>query len=135
MLKGGIRGGAADKCPRFVEAFHRPATRLVVKEGVVSNFEEPRAETTLVLITCQREISLDQSVLCQIISIVLVATAQGKQEASQCLLLTLHVRYEYFSRHRRLILFRQPFFLGLDFLSEHPLADEIIDQEGDAHSK
>ena len=71
----------------------------VVQEGVVGNLEEPRAELALVLITSRGEIGFDQRILCQVVGFILVTTAEGEQEASQCLLLLLYVGYENFASH------------------------------------
>ena len=71
----------------------------MIKECVVGNLEEPRTEAPFVLIASRREISLHQRVLRQIVSIALVAAAEGEQEASECLLLTLHMCYENFAGH------------------------------------
>ena len=100
----------------------------------MGNLEEPGAEFPLILISCQREVGLDQGILCQVVGIALVAAAQGKQETSQGLLLTLHMRYEDIAGHR-LHLLSHILFLGLYFLGEHLLANEIIHKKCDAHPK
>ena len=71
----------------------------VVEEGVVGNLEEPGAELALVLIASRGEVGLDQRVLRQVVGFILVATAEGEQEASQGLLLALYVGYEFFAGH------------------------------------
>ena len=99
MFIGGIGGRAADERPRLVQSFHRSAPRLVTEEGVMGYLEEPRAEFAFVSITRQRQIGFDQGVLGKVVGIILVATAQGKQETSQGLLLMLHMCYEDFACH------------------------------------
>ena len=131
VFKGRIGSSAADERARLVNALHRAATCLVAEEGVVGNLEEPRSEFSLVTIASQGEVGLDEGILCQIIGIALVAAAQGEQEASQGLLLTLHMRYEDFARHW-LHLLSHTLLLGLHFLGEHLLAHEIIDKKCDA---
>jgi hypothetical protein len=71
----------------------------VIQESVVGNLEEPRAELPFILIASRREIGLDQRVLCQIVGFVLIATAEGEQKASKCLLLALNMGYENFACH------------------------------------
>ena len=100
----------------------------------MGNLEEPRSELALVTITRQREVGLDQGILSKIVGIVFVAATQGEQEASQSLLLTLNMRYEYFAGHRLRLLSRT-LFLSLYLLGEHLLAHEIIHKKCDTHSK
>ena len=100
----------------------------------MGNLEEPGAELALVTIARQREVGLDQGILCQVIGITLVAAAQGEQETSQGLLLTLHMRYEDFAGHG-LFLFGHTSLFGFNFLGEHLLARVISEEEGDAHYK
>ena len=132
MFKGSIGLGATDERTRLVDAIHRAASRLVVEEGVVGNLEEPRSEFSLVTIASQGEVGLDEGILCQIIGIALVAAAQGEQEASQGLLLTLNMRYEDFAGHRLRVL-SYTLLLSLYLLGEHLLAHEIIHKKCDAH--
>jgi len=73
MLEAGIGSRAADECPRLVDAIHGAASRLVVEESIVGYLEEPRAEPALVTITRQREVGLDQGILCQIISSISIS--------------------------------------------------------------
>ena len=134
MLEAGIGSRAADECPRLVDAIHGVASRLVVEESVVGYLEEPRAELSFILIARQRKVSLDQGILCKIVGIVFVAAAQGEQETSQGLLLSLHMRYEDFAGHR-LRLLSHTLLLSLYLLGEHLLANEIIHKKCDAHPK
>ena len=134
VLKGRIGSRAADQCPRLVDAFHRAATCLVAEESVVGNLEKPRSELALVTITCQREVGLHQGILRQVVGIIFLATAQGEQETSQGLLLTFHMRYEYFACHR-LHLLDLSFLLGLNLLGEHLRANTVVDEESDAYAQ
>ena len=72
---------------------------FVTEERVVGNLEEPRAELPSVAETRAGKVGLHQSILRQVVSLFLIATTECKQEASDCLLLTLHAGYELFSVH------------------------------------
>ena len=54
VLERRVGGRRADECPRLVDAFHCPTACLVVQEGVVGNFEEPRAKPPLVAVATRR---------------------------------------------------------------------------------
>ena len=99
MLETTFRRLAADERPCFVERIHRPATRLMVEERVVGNLEKPGAEPSLFLIARRREVGLHQRVLRQVVGIALLATAESEQEATEGLLLTLYLGYEYVACH------------------------------------
>ena len=90
---------SADEGPGIVECLHRATARLVVEERIVGYLEEPRTETSFVLIARRREISLDQCILCQVIGVALIATTKGEQETAEGFLLTLYVGYEYVACH------------------------------------
>ena len=134
MGKGGFSRGIANECPCCLDALHRATTRLVVEERVVGNLEEPRTELSLVLIPCRREVSLDQRILCQVVGIILLATAESKQEASECLLLTLNVGNEFFSCHGLSLLGQLTFFC-FNLFGEHLLRYKIVDEESNAYGQ
>ena len=134
MLKGRIGLVTADEPAGFIDALHRAATRLMVEESVMGNLEQPRAETALLQITRRRDVSFDQGILGQVIGITLVTAAQGEQETSQGLLLSLHMRYEDFAGHR-LRLLSYTLLLSLYLLGEHLLAHEIIHKKCNAYTK
>ena len=89
----------ADERTGIVECRHRATACLMVEECIVGYLEEPRAESSFVLIARRREVSLDQRILRQVIGIALVATAEGEQEATKGLLLTLYLSDENFAGH------------------------------------
>ena len=91
--------GTTGECSCFVDALRAAQAHLVVEERVVGNLEEPRTELPLVLITCAGEIGLHERILRQVVGIVFLATAEGEQEASECLLLTLNMGDKYVSCH------------------------------------
>ena len=99
MFKGRVGIGAANKCSCFVDALRAAQARLVVEECVVGYLEEPRTELPLVLIACAGKIRLHQCILRQVVGIVFLATAEGEQETSECLLLTLNMGDKYVSCH------------------------------------
>ena len=71
----------------------------VTEERVMGNLEEPRTELSSIAKTRTGKVGLHQSILSQVVSLFLIATTECKQEASDCLLLTLHAGYELFSVH------------------------------------
>ena len=132
VFEGGLGGSVADKRSCLVDTLHRPTTRLVVEEGVVGDFVEPRAKPSLVLIACRGEVSLDQRILSQIIGIALVSTTESEQESSKGFLFALYMCYEYFASHD-LLLCGQFVFFCFHLLGQHILSDVVVDEEGNAY--
>ena len=88
-----------DKHSRLIETFRSLQASFVTEERVVGNLEEPRTELPSVTKARAGKVGLHQSVLRQVVRLVPVAAAKCEQEASECLLLTLHAGYELFSVH------------------------------------
>ena len=82
MLEPGVGGRAANECSCLVDILRVANACSVVKERVIGNLKEPRAEPALVLIASTGKVSFDQRFLCKIVCIVLFTTAEGEQEAS-----------------------------------------------------
>ena len=58
MLETVIGNCSADERPGIVERLHRATARLVVEKRIIGYLEEPRTETSFVLIARRREVSL-----------------------------------------------------------------------------
>ena len=71
----------------------------MVQECVVGNLEQPGMELTLIVISAHGKISLDKCLLRQIVSFSGISTAQGKQKASEGILLVPYMCYELLAVH------------------------------------